>query len=192
MFKILNTIKRVSVANKNNIFNSTNSLKILTFLAENTGNDFLGIEIQHAISVSRAGVYIAIHELIKQGLVTKIQKGKTFIYSLANNNPIVKQIKVLLNIKLLESLVLKLSNSSKKIILYGSSSRGEDYKDSDLDIFVLSKEPLITQKIINNVKMKRKIQAIIKTPAEMAEFNEKEKVFIDEINRGIIIWEEKQ
>ena len=192
MIKILNTIKRVSVANKNNIFNSTNSLKILTFLAENTGNDFLGIEIQHAISVSRAGVYIAIHELIKQGLVTKIQKGKTFIYSLANNNPIVKQIKVLLNIKLLESLVLKLSNSSKKIILYGSSSRGEDYKDSDLDIFVLSKEPLITQKIINNVKMKRKIQAIIKTPAEMAEFNEKEKVFIDEINRGIIIWEEKQ
>ena len=175
-----------------NIFTATNSLKILSFLVDNPGREFLGSEIQKATSISRAGVYLALRELIKQKLVIKTFKGKFLIYSVAYENPVVRQFKVLKNILFLQPIILKLKSSAKKIILYGSASRGEDSPDSDIDFFVLSKEPEETRAILSSLKLKRKIQAVVKSPSEWTEFKDKEKVFYEEVNRGIIIFEEKE
>lgn len=175
-----------------NIFNATNFLKILSFMVDNPGREFLGSEIQKATSISRAGVYLALRELIKQKLVVKTLKGKFLIYSIAYENPVVKQFKVLKNILFLQSIVLKLKSSAKKIVLYGSVSRGEDSPDSDIDLFVLSKEPHDTKGIFLSVKLKRKIQAVVKSPSEWTEFKDKEKVFYGEVNRGITLFEEKE
>ena len=175
-----------------NIFTATSSLKILSFLVDNPGREFLGSEIQKAISISRAGVYLALRELIKEKLVIKTLKGKFLLYSIAYENPVVKQFKVLKNILFLQSIVSKLKSSAKKIILYGSASRGEDSPDSDIDLFVLSKEPPETKGILSSLKLKRKIQAVVKSPSEWAEFKDKEKVFYEEVNRGITLFEEKE
>jgi hypothetical protein len=37
------------------IFKATDSLKVLSYLAENAGKEFLGSQIQKAASISRAG-----------------------------------------------------------------------------------------------------------------------------------------
>lgn len=173
------------------IFRATNTLRILSFLAENPGKEFLGSQIQRALSISRAGVYIALKELVKQKLVIKNQKGKFLMYSAVYDEPLLKQFKVLLNIQKLRALVEKLKKHTKKIILYGSSSRGEDSSESDIDLFILAKDPLLVKTIISQTKTKRRIQAIIKSPSELAEFQEKEKVYYEEVKTGIVIWEEK-
>jgi predicted transcriptional regulator len=85
-----------------NIFNSTNTLKILNFLAINPGKEFLGSEIRQATALSRGGVYISLRELIKQKLVNRTQKGKFNVYSVAHNNPI---IKVILNGQRFKSII---------------------------------------------------------------------------------------
>jgi predicted nucleotidyltransferase len=172
------------------IFSSTNPLKILTFLVENPGKEFLGSEVQKATSLSRAGVYVALRELIKQNLSIKTQKGKFIMYSVAYNNPVIKQFKVLRNIISLRNMVLKLKPLSKKIILYGSAGRGEDDVQSDIDLFILSKDPISTKTVLSSVRIKRKIQSVVKSPSEFVDFKEREKIFCDEINRGIILWEE--
>ena len=175
-----------------NIFNSTNALKILSFLAENPGKDFLGNEIQNAASLSRVGTYLALKDLTKQGLVIKTQKGKFFIYSLAHDDPTAKQFKILSNILYLKPVMAKLTPNSKKIILYGSASRGEDFSDSDIDLFVLSNDPAQAKEILNTANLKRKIQAIVMSPVELSTNKEKNKVFYAEVDRGIILWEKKE
>lgn len=173
------------------IFITTNPLKILSFLVENPGKEFLGSEIQKATSISRAGVYIALHKLVKQKLAFKTQKGKFLTYSVAYNDPVVKQFKILKNILSLKPVISRLKPLAKKIILYGSASRGEDDSGSDIDLFILSNDPQATKEMLSCIKTERKIQAIIKSPSELADFKEKEKVFYEEVSRGIVLWEER-
>lgn len=174
------------------IFSATNSLKIVSFLAENAGKEFLGSEIQKATKLSRAGVYIALRELIKQKLVSKTQRGKFLVYYVVYDDAVIRQFKVLRNVLLLEPVIARLKPLSKKIILYGSASRGEDSPDSDMDLFMLSKDTEATKEILSSIKIKRKIQAVVKSPSELADLREKEKLFYGEVDRGIVLWEERQ
>lgn len=178
-------------ANKIDIFESTNSLKVLSCLAANSGKEFLASEIRKALSISRAGVYIALNELVKQRLASKNKKGGIIFYSIIYNDSAIKQFKVLKNILALRPLVAKLKPSSKKIVLYGSISRGENDPTSDIDLFILSKEPAVTKEVVSSIKTRQKIQAVIRSPSEAADFKEKEKVFYAEVDRGIVLWEEK-
>ena len=174
------------------IFGATNSLKVLSYLSENPGREFLCSEIQKATSVSRAGVYIALGELSRQNLISKAKKGKLLFYAIIYDDSAIKQFKVLKNVLALRPLVSKLKPLSKKIILYGSTSRGENDPASDIDLFILSQEPEEVKKIIASIKTRQKIQSVIKTPSELADFKGKEKTYYAEVNRGITLWEEKE
>jgi len=174
------------------IFGATNSLKVLSYLAEHPGKEFLSSEIQKAISISRAGVYIALGELTRQNLVSKAKKGKLLFYSIIYDDSAIKQFKILKNILALRPLVSKLKLLSKKIVLYGSTSRGENDPTSDIDLFILSQKPEEAKKMIAFIKTRQKIQSVIKTPSELADFKGKEKTYYTEVDRGIILWEEKE
>lgn len=178
--------------NKVDIFNTTNVLKVLSFLARNPAKEFLGSEIQKAVSISRAGVYIALRELVKQKLVFKTKKGRILMYSVLYDEPVIKQFKVMQNTQFLKPVVEKFKPFSEKIIFYGSASRGEDDPESDIDLFILAKDPKAVKDIASKLKMKKKIQAVIKSPSESADSYEKEKVFYEEVNRGITLWEKKE
>lgn len=173
------------------IFDATNSLKVLSYLAQHPGKEFLNSEIQKAISASRIGVYFTLKDLVRQGLVLQEKRGKFLFYRIVSDNVVVKQFKVLKNVLALRPLVSKLKSSSRKITLYGSYSRGENDPSSDIDLFILTKDPEVTKDVISSIKTKQKIQAVIKTASEMASFKESEKVFMQEVDRGIVLWEEK-
>jgi len=174
------------------IFGATNSLKVLSYLAEHPGKEFLCSEIQKAVSISRAGVYIALGELSRQNLVSKAKKGRLLFYSIIYDDSAIKQFKVLKNVLALRPLVSKLKPLSTKIILYGSTGRGENDPTSDIDLFILSQEPEAAKKAVASLKTKQKIQSIIKTPSELPDFEKREKVYYAEVGRGITLWEKKE
>jgi len=175
-----------------NIFSATNSLKVLSFLSKCPGKEFTNSEIQKATSLSRMGVYVTLQDLTLQNMVNKTERGKFVIYSINYSNPLVKQFKILNSILVMERIVEKLKKVSRKIVLFGSASRGEDYSDSDIDLFVLARDTEAAKSIVSVAKLEKKLQAVIKTPVEYAEFTEKEKLFKDEIERGITLWEERE
>jgi len=174
------------------IFEATNSLKVFSFLAKNPGQEFLSSEIQAAVVVSRAGAYLALQDLIRKRLVIKAEKGRFHLYSVNYENPIVRQFKVLMNVLHLEPLILKIQPLSVRIVLFGSASRGEDTALSDIDLFILSKDSETVREFLASFKVARKIQPIILVPAEWPDFKEREKVFFEEIEKGIVLWEEKE
>jgi len=174
------------------IFGATNSLKALSYLVEHMGKEFLNSEIQKATAMSRAGAYFALKELVRQNLVSEKKRGRLIFYSVIHDDYAIKQFKILKNVLALRPLVSKLKPSSRKIILYGSHSRGENDSSSDVDLFIVSKDPEVTKDVVSSIKSRQKIQSVIKSASELADFKGNEKVFMQEVERGIVLWREKE
>ena len=171
------------------IFIATNPLRVMAFMSAYPEREFLSNEIQKPLKMSRMGVYLALRVLAKGKLILRSKKGKFLIYTVNRSYPVVSQFKVLRHMVELFPLVERLRIFSKKIVLYGSVSRGEDTSDSDLDLFVLTADPEAAAKGIPQQWAGHKIQAVVKTPADWAEFKDKEPVFYEEVSRGIVLWE---
>lgn len=100
-------------------------------------------EISKKIDLAPTSVRNHLAELLQQNIINK-KKGERFIGFIANRDNedflFYKKIINLINIK--ESGLIKFIIDSiypQAIIIYGSYLRGEDIKDSDIDIFILTK-----------------------------------------------------
>jgi predicted nucleotidyltransferase len=191
MIILLDTTSNMRKGSLIDLFLPSNSLRVLSFLADNPGQEFLGSEIQGATSLSRAGVYLALQELVARGLANKTERGRFHLYSVDPAHPLVKQFKVLKNVVLLEPVLSRLRPSSIKVILFGSASRGEDSASSDRDIFVLTRDPETIRELITSFSCGRKIQSVVVAPAQWPDFRAKNAIFWGEIDRGIVLWEEQ-
>lgn len=171
-----------------NFFINTTEQKILDFLTENLGKSFFDKEVAQKTQISRGATNKALRELAKSGLVTKESKGRMNFYQANNADPVLKEFKILKNVIQLLPLIKKLKPISQKIILFGSASRGENYKDSDTDLFILTHNKKEIEKIVKKSKFKS-LQPIIKTPTEFISLEKKDPTFYQEIIRGVILWE---
>jgi len=180
-----------NIMDKNkNILVTTNSQKVLNFFLDYPGKEFVEREIREVVSISKSGTNYALRELVKSNFINMYKKGKIHLYSLNYENPVVKQLKVLKMIIYIQPVLKKLESLSSKVILFGSSSRGEDIKDSDIDLFVISnnkKEEIESQ--INKLKLKRKVQIIVRTELGETELKEKDPIFYEQVRQGIILWQ---
>ena len=175
-------------SNLYSIFTETNTLKTLEYLIENPGREFIEKEIQKATGISKAGVNLALRKLVQKRLVERKQRGRMYFYTTQVNNPFIKQLKVLKNIARLWPLVKRLKGTSQKIILFGSWGRGENLKDSDIDLCILTNSAEEVQQVVRKSSLRNKLQLIIRTPVGFTELEKKEPVFFKEIDRGIVLF----
>jgi predicted nucleotidyltransferase len=170
---------------------TTNPQKILEFLIQTPGEEYLSREIQVATKISKAGTNFALNDLVSAGFIRRKKRGKMYLYTLNFGHPIIKHLKVLKVIIFLDSLLKKIRNKSQKIILYGSSSRGENTKDSDIDLFVVTNSFQEVEKVVKNSVKGKIIQLIARTPLKYVEMEKTDPTFYIEIERGIVLWEAK-
>lgn len=175
----------------NNSLISTNAQKILDFLIQNPGKQFLANEIEKATKVSRAGVNFSLRKLAKEKLVIREKKAKIYLYSVDYNNPVIKQLKTLRSTMLLQPLLNELKKLSKKIVLFGSCARGEDIADSDIDLFILTDSPKAIEEKIKKSNLRKRLQPVIRNPNQFMKMEKEEIVFFEEIEHGITLWESK-
>lgn len=171
-----------------NFFTNTVEQKILNFLAQNLGQSFFDKEVAQKAGISRGATNKALRSLAKNELVIKENRGRMNFYQANKDNPALKEFKVLRNVILLLPLVRKLKKASEKIILFGSAARGENYKDSDIDFFVLTRNKEEAREIIRKSKIML-LQLIIKEPTEFIALEKKDIIFYQEVMRGVTLWE---
>jgi len=174
---------------KNTLF-FTNAQKILAFMAGPLKPEYTEREILSGLKVSRPGVNLGLKELMDVGLVSRVKKGGTYFYTVKKQEPVIKQLKTVLNVLRLRDVVAKMRVMSEKVILFGSASRGENTGDSDIDLFVVSQNTQVVEKIIKNTKLN--IQLIVKTPVKYGEQEKKEPHFSREVERGIVLWQKTE
>jgi len=175
----------------NRIF-STTYQQVLKYLAAHPSGEFTEREIQEGVLISRAGANFALRALVRDGLIQAEKKGKTAFYSISLDNPVIRQIKVLINIIEIESIISELHDVSDKVVLFGSAATGTNIEESDIDLFVLANQLNNVMDVVRKSRLAEKIQAVIKKPMDYITLQKKDPVFYDEISRGLVLWEKKQ
>lgn len=168
---------------------STNAQKVLDFLIQEPGKQLLANEVEKATSVSRAGVNFALRKLAQERLILREKKAKIYLYGVDYHNPIIRQLKILKTVILLQPLVDQIKEHSQKIILFGSCARGENGVDSDVDLFILTQTPQRVEERIQQSRLKERLQSVIHTPTQLAKMEKESPVFFEEIRHGITLWE---
>jgi len=172
-----------------NILVATNPQKVLNFLLDHPEKEFVEKEIQKTVKISKSGTNYALRELLRAKFLFRNKKGKQNLYSLNYKNQIIKQLKVIKAIIQIQPLVESLKKLSSKVILFGSSSRGEDMVNSDIDLFTISHNKEEIEQSVRNFKSKRKIQVIIRTELKYTEMKQTDPTFYEQVSRGIVLWE---
>ncbi|MDD5013071.1 MAG: nucleotidyltransferase domain-containing protein [Candidatus Pacebacteria bacterium] len=173
---------------KKHIF-TTATQKILDFLIANTDKQSTEKEITEKTGVKKSAVNLALKELVKDGLLEKEKIGRTSVHSLSKDHAIIKELKILQNIIQIYPLVEKIKPLSQKIVLFGSSARGTNTTESDIDIFVQSNNPEEIKRIIDSSELKERIQLIVKMPKEMVVINKEKPLIFQEIDKGRILFD---
>lgn len=169
----------------------TNSQKILYLLSEHFGQEYYGAQIAKALSISEGSVSEVIRTLVKEGLVIAKPLGRMIIYSVNTSNPAVKQFKALNNVLLTSKLIAGITKISSKIILFGSFANGTNTPESDIDIFIATNHKQKVRELLAKIT-KHKLQPIIMDSGEYLALRANDTLFYDEINKGIVLWEEHE
>ncbi|MFH1352030.1 MAG: HEPN domain-containing protein [bacterium] len=86
---------------------------------------------------------------------------------------------------ILDPLIEKLKPLSHKIILYGSSSKGENLKTSDLDLCLFSNNRKQVGDILLKSPLREQLQAVIVSQNDFVKLKKKNPVFYKEVMKGI-------
>jgi predicted nucleotidyltransferase len=173
---------------------ATNSQKVLSLLAKFPDQDFYEREISRRLGISSGSANRALNELFSSGVITRRQKGKMYFYSIDHPDAAITTFKKIINMLLIEPLSERLKKISNRIVLYGSCAMGTDTSESDFDLFVVSSRKKEAYNMISDFKFPRgyeniRVQSVIRTPVELLESGVSERAFMEEVERGIVLWE---
>jgi predicted nucleotidyltransferase len=172
----------------NKLLFATSQQKILSFLVDDF-SEYTEKEVSKNTDVKKSAVNLALRDLVACGLIKKRKVGRTSLVQADFKNNLIKEIKILKNILEIQPLVEKLKKESLKIILFGSFAKGLNYRESDIDLFVLANNDKAIRKIVNNSEFSELVQLIFKTPSEMLKINKNKPLLFQEIEKGKTLWE---
>ena len=165
--------------------------RILSLFAMNPDRAFYVREIPKKLRISLGAAHAALLCLEKAGILDHERVGKTKLYRLMEQNPIIRSVRVLNTLSTLEPLVESLKDSARRIILFGSYSTGTFSASSDLDLFIVSGKK--SESLAKIAAFKRKtgldIRPLIKDQIEWRKLEKSNPEFGDELAHGIALWE---
>jgi predicted nucleotidyltransferase len=175
-------------------FSSTNQLKVLSFLAKFSDQEFHEREIARRTGISYGSANRVLNELFADGILARRQAGKMLFYSFNSEDPMAKTFKIFISVSMLRRLVNILREFATEIVLYGSCARGEDTSASDMDLFVVSSEKEKVLKIIENYKFTKgfesiKIEPVILSALDLLKSEKTDKEFLSLVREGIVLWD---
>lgn len=171
------------------ILGSKQCVLLLRLLIDHSGEELYQGEIIRLSRISPNTVMKWLKFLASRGIVTERWKGGLKFYSIAAVHPVIKQFKILINVVALSEVVKDFSGEGREIYLFGSAARGEDTKQSDIDLLITGNIDNITlAELIERiyVALKKKVNPIVKNPFEYAQLYRTDKAFYENIERDKI------
>ncbi len=148
-------------------------------------NEFSIRETAKKTGVSSSTAKEAMDFLLMQNILQKRIIGKNHLFKV-NDSFLARQIKRLFSLAELNSAkiveeILKKDSSILNVVIYGSVASGTDYKDSDIDILVISRKPVNLSELKGEALISREITIIAYTYNEWREKAIKDKAFYSNV-----------
>ena len=171
------------------ILGSEGALKVLAIFLEEPSSEFSQADICRKNGMSRMTAMKWLRILMKEGMLSQMSRGRAAYYRLNAENPVIRQLKILMTTAELYGVFRKLKSESLELYLFGSAARGEDTEKSDMDLLVLGKvdKPAVMA-AIDDVRriMKRDAKPMFLSHLDYSSISRKDKVFYDNVERSKI------
>src|SRR3989344_9334663 len=157
-------------------------LQLLLFLADNPSTEWAYTQIRVKTKLAKATLTKWLLFLEKNELVFMKPIGANKLYRVNNDNPVIKQLKVLKTITQLSSITKIAKKYTLDIFLYGSASRGEDAEKSDIDLLIIGKikkEEIMTEIHSCSQKIRKEIRLQVFTSLEWSKLVQKDPAFYE-------------
>lgn len=163
--------------------------KMIMLLSDYPEREFYGQEIAGKIKCSKASASALLRSLAEKNIIFRKTKGHMNFYRINARNPEVKKFRITSVINKINPILPRLEKISRKMILFGSGSRGEQTAGSDIDLFILADDKKAARNAVTGLNQRLNIKAVIKTPGEWSEMEVEEPEFYGEIKNGITLYE---
>jgi len=168
------------------LFGKRAAMKVLVFFLKNPKAELSQTDIMRKTGAAKATLTKWLAFLVKEDIMRVKRIGQSNLHHLNMENPIVKQMKILINLMDLSGLRALSKKYGADIYLYGSCARGEDSEESDADILVVGrvkKDLLIGDIRAVSEKTKRNIIPMIMSPVEWSMLSKKDPAFYERVEK---------
>ncbi len=140
------------------------------------------------VSVGTASMIL--NTLEGSDLVEVDKKGNMKFYRINLLNPVARQFKVLYNVRKLYALVEELKEYAERIVLFGSCANGIDGWDSDVDLFILTRDQQLVKEALGRFQKRfpRHLSPIIVNAEGLARLRRRDSPLFSSIIRGRVLW----
>jgi len=164
-------------------------LKVLVFFARNPNVKISHADLRKKAKTAKATLTKHLNFLLKEDFIKVEKIGLSKLYQLNKENCIVKQFKVLDNLLSLKGIKELEKKYNIEIFLYGSTARGEDTENSDIDLLILgniNKEQILPE--IKNIlkSVGREIKIVIFNPLEWSQVARNDAPFYERVEKDKI------
>ena len=165
-------------------------LRLLDCLGRDPDRAYHVREAAEKARVSTGSASITLKALEGSRLVTMEERGGLKLYRFNLLNPVARQFKVLFTLLDLKDLVEALKHEADRIVLYGSCSRGTDAKDSDIDLFIVTRNPVMVKEILRKAQRRiaRSLSPIIVPPGGLTRIQREDRPLFESILQGRVLW----
>lgn len=169
------------------------SVRILGFLAWEPSKSYYQREIARTVGVSVGKTNQVLKVLEREEIVVKERKGRVDLYRYDLHNAVARHLKILFALTELSELIRQLRQVSKKVVIFGSCAEGTDSIASDIDLLILTSDKDRVKKLIASSRriLSRKVSPIVLNLIEFSELKDKDRVFYEQVSRGIVLWQEE-
>lgn len=177
------------MARLTDLLGSKNCMALLMVFLNNPAEEIYQTDIVKRSNQSKMTVIKWLNFLEKYNVLKVSKKGNHKYYSLNKDNPILRQIKVLVNTMNVYEPANRLSGKGVEVYLFGSAARGEDMRDSDIDVLIIGKiDKRDLVEFVDNVRDRtnKKVNPVVMDPFEYAALHKKNKTFYENIQKDRI------
>ena len=170
--------------NIENLLSTKERIRILGAVIFQTGHLRVN-SIAKKLKFSKGLLSMYMELLTREGVVRR-SKGKFLV---SHDAPLVKGIKVLLNINGLDTRIFRRYPFIKAVGLYGSCSKGENTEDSDVDMWIRLGETTENKKAALAVQLRKKIRNVkllFLSSEKIRELRAKDELFYHALSFGSI------
>ena len=164
-------------------------MKALSFFLRNPTSRNSYTNLREKIKIAKATLTKHLDFLLKENFIQVEKIGLNKIYRLNRDNQVVRQFKILDNLLSLNEIKALVEKCNVEIYLYGSSSRGEDTENSDIDLLIIgkiNKEKLMPYLSSISKQIKREIKLAVFSPLEWSQLSRKDNAFYERVEKDKI------
>lgn len=172
-------------------FITPTTMRLFGLFLDDPLQEYYEREAARLTHVSRGSASKILRHLASLEFLTVRTSGRLKLYQLNLSSPVARQFKITKNIFSITELLKSLRPNTGRIVLFGSSSQGNDAKDSDVDLFILASgtKNEIREAIRQfNSGAERKVSPIVVNANESAKLKHEDKALYENIERGIELW----